>query len=44
MFHHMHLRTDAEQRVMETAAQAAYPNAFAAREGQRIALPKPAET
>ncbi len=41
MFHHMHLRTDAEQRQIETAAQAAYPNAFAARQGQRIALPKP---
>jgi phosphoribosyl 1,2-cyclic phosphodiesterase len=40
LFHHMHLRTDAEQRVIETAAQAAYPNAFAARQGQRIALPK----
>lgn len=44
LFHHMHSRSDAEQQVMETAAQAAYPNAFAARQGQRIALPKPAET
>lgn len=43
LFHHMHLRTDAEQRVIETAARAAYPNAFAARQGQRIALPKPME-
>ncbi len=44
LFHHMHSRSDADQRVMETAAQAVYPNAFAARQGQRIALPKPAET
>ena len=42
MFHHMHLRTDAQQRVIETVAQAAYPNAFAVRQGQRIALPKQA--
>ena len=44
LFHHMHLRTDAEQQVIETAARAAYPNAFAVRQGQRIALPKLAET
>jgi len=44
MFHHMHLRTDEEQRVIETAAQAVYPNTFAVRQGQRIALPKLAAT
>ncbi len=44
MFHHMHLRTDGEQRVMETAARGAYPNTFAARQGQRIALPKLTQT
>jgi phosphoribosyl 1,2-cyclic phosphodiesterase len=42
LFHHMHLRTDSEQRVIEAAARAVYPNTFAARQGQRIALPKQA--
>jgi phosphoribosyl 1,2-cyclic phosphodiesterase len=42
LFHHMHLRTDTEQREIETVARAAYPNAFAVRQGQRIALPKKA--
>ncbi|HSG94230.1 MAG TPA: MBL fold metallo-hydrolase, partial [Afifellaceae bacterium] len=40
LFHHMHLRTDMEQREIEAAAQAIYPAAFAARQGLRIALPK----
>ena len=44
MFHHMHMRTDAEQRVIEAAVQAVYPNAFAVRQGQQIALPKLTET
>lgn len=39
LFHHMHLRTDAELRELETAAREIYPNAFAVREGQRIELP-----
>ena len=42
LFHHMHLRTDAEQREIEAAAQAVYPNAFAVRQGQRFKLPKQA--
>ena len=42
LFHHMHLRTDAEQRVIEAAAQGAYPNAFAVRQGQRFTLPRQA--
>jgi phosphoribosyl 1,2-cyclic phosphodiesterase len=43
MFHHMHLRSDAEQRAIEAAAQAAHPNAFAARQGQHVSLPWPEE-
>ncbi len=40
MFHHMHMRTDAEQRVLEKKAQAVYPNAFAARQGDHFELAK----
>jgi phosphoribosyl 1,2-cyclic phosphodiesterase len=40
MFHHMHMRSDADQRVMEAKAQAAYPNSFAVRQGQRFELPE----
>ena len=39
MFHHMHMRSDIDQAEIEKAAQAAYPNSFAARQGQRFLLP-----
>jgi phosphoribosyl 1,2-cyclic phosphodiesterase len=39
MFHHMHMRSDEDQLSMEAKAQAAFPNAFAARQGQCFELP-----
>ena len=38
MFHHMHMRSDVDQRLIEEASQAKYPNSFAVRQGQRFAL------
>jgi len=38
MFHHMHMRSDVDQRAIEEAAQAAYSNSFAARQGQHFEL------
>ena len=38
MFHHMHMRSDSDQQAIEDAARKVYPNAFAARQGQRFEL------
>lgn len=38
MFHHMHMRKDAEQRDIEAQAQKVFPNSFAVREGERFEL------
>ena len=38
MFHHMHMRTDADQHAIEQAAQKAFPNSFAVRQGQHFQL------
>ena len=38
MFHHMHMRTDADQQAIEDAARKVYPNSFAARQGQHFEL------
>ena len=38
MFHHMHMRTDDDQRAIEEAARKVYPNAFAVRQGQHFEL------
>lgn len=39
MFHHMHLRTDEDQRAIEAKARAVFPNVFACRQGQSFQLP-----
>lgn len=39
MFHHMHLRTDADLLRIEKEAQGRFPNCFAVRQGQRFELP-----
>ncbi len=39
MFHHMHMRSDADQLAMEASSQAVYPNSFAVRQGQHFELP-----
>lgn len=38
MFHHMHMRTDADQHAIELAARKAFPNSFAVRQGQHFEL------
>ena len=40
LFHHMHMRSDADQAAIEKAARHAFPNSFVARQGQRFALPQ----
>lgn len=43
LFHHMHMRNDADQRDIENAARKVYPNAFAVRQGQHFGLTKKTE-
>ena len=38
LFHHMHMRSDIDQQAIEDAAKKAYPNSFAARQGQHFQL------
>jgi len=38
LFHHMHLRSDADQLAIEKTAQEVYPNSFCTRQGQRFEL------